>query len=288
MPMRMTITTIICAIAALSVAPAMRSGLAQGAGETCASEPKSDAPQGSHWYYRMDRETRRQCWFLAPEGTKVRPAVSPIPLPSPNPNLARSSDISADQPGHATLGEPLSARPFAGATFSMRWPDVSRESRLPETAIQTAGNTEHHDEFSTGEVSDPFAISPKPDTNTGTTNSEPEITAARSSYILVFFGGIVILFIFAFHKILKFIIGLLLGRRKKYDHWNTAHRMRVRIKNHSADTGGLIAQNILTGSVRGPSAKVFPAEKEIGQLRQSSDVEETLRQLLYSWQRSAA
>jgi hypothetical protein len=27
---------------------------------------RDTAPQGTHWYFRADRETKRQCWFLGP------------------------------------------------------------------------------------------------------------------------------------------------------------------------------------------------------------------------------
>jgi hypothetical protein len=36
---------------------------AQAAGE-CISAPKVPGPEGSHWYYRVDRTTKRHCWYL--------------------------------------------------------------------------------------------------------------------------------------------------------------------------------------------------------------------------------
>ena len=30
----------------------------------CLSAPNSAAPQGSHWYYRLDRATKRKCWYV--------------------------------------------------------------------------------------------------------------------------------------------------------------------------------------------------------------------------------
>jgi hypothetical protein len=35
-----------------------------GAADDCLAEPKGDAPQGQHWYYRIDRGTKRHCWYL--------------------------------------------------------------------------------------------------------------------------------------------------------------------------------------------------------------------------------
>src|SRR5262249_13930847 len=33
----------------------------------CIAKPNAAAPQGEHWYYRTNRATGRQCWYLAPE-----------------------------------------------------------------------------------------------------------------------------------------------------------------------------------------------------------------------------
>jgi hypothetical protein len=48
-----------------------------GTADDCLAEPKGDAPQGQHWYYRIDRGTKRHCWYLKGEGEKVARAASP-------------------------------------------------------------------------------------------------------------------------------------------------------------------------------------------------------------------
>ena len=50
---------------------AMSTSAARAAKE-CIVTPNSQPPQGQHWYYRTDRESKRQCWYLGPEGTTVR------------------------------------------------------------------------------------------------------------------------------------------------------------------------------------------------------------------------
>ena len=37
------------------------------AADDCLAGPNTEAPQGSHWYYRLDRLSHRQCWYLGPE-----------------------------------------------------------------------------------------------------------------------------------------------------------------------------------------------------------------------------
>jgi hypothetical protein len=38
----------------------------------CDAKPDKSPPQGEHWYYRTDRATKRQCWYLGPEGASVQ------------------------------------------------------------------------------------------------------------------------------------------------------------------------------------------------------------------------
>ena len=45
------------ALAATSASRATRA-------EDCLAGPNAQSPQGSHWYYRIDRATHRKCWYL--------------------------------------------------------------------------------------------------------------------------------------------------------------------------------------------------------------------------------
>lgn len=45
------------------------------AADDCLAQPNAQAPQGSHWYYRFDRVKQRRCWYLGPQGQKVRQAA---------------------------------------------------------------------------------------------------------------------------------------------------------------------------------------------------------------------
>jgi hypothetical protein len=49
----------------------------------CLSGPKGQAPEGSHWYYRIEHATKRHCWHLADErDTVARPSVADLPPPA--------------------------------------------------------------------------------------------------------------------------------------------------------------------------------------------------------------
>lgn len=43
---------------------------AQAAADNCLTAPKDKTPAGSHWYYRLERGTKRQCWYLRGENDK--------------------------------------------------------------------------------------------------------------------------------------------------------------------------------------------------------------------------
>jgi hypothetical protein len=60
----------------------------QAAADSCLSAPKGATPSGSHWYYRIDRVTKRQCWYLREESDTAddkfaRAAAPPASAPAP-------------------------------------------------------------------------------------------------------------------------------------------------------------------------------------------------------------
>ena len=65
MPKRITCVPAMLAMLFIALTP--RAGGAEPAGDDCVAKPNSAAPQGSHWYYRVDRTANRRCWFLVPK-----------------------------------------------------------------------------------------------------------------------------------------------------------------------------------------------------------------------------
>jgi hypothetical protein len=70
MPTRMAL--FVTAIFTIFLSAGFGTAQANYTADDCLAKPNATAPQGSHWYYRVDRMTRRECWYLGPEG-KVRP-----------------------------------------------------------------------------------------------------------------------------------------------------------------------------------------------------------------------
>lgn len=65
--------------------------------DSCLTAPKGATPAGSHWYYRLDRVTKRQCWYLREENDasedKFTRAAPPASAPAPT--------AAADEPAPA-------------------------------------------------------------------------------------------------------------------------------------------------------------------------------------------
>src|SRR5947199_6691717 len=60
-------------LAILVLVSTARSGGAEPATDDCIAKPNSAPPQGSHWYYRVDRAANRRCWFLGPRRLEIAP-----------------------------------------------------------------------------------------------------------------------------------------------------------------------------------------------------------------------
>lgn len=72
---------------------------ASTAAADCLASPKGIAPQGQHWYYRVERSTKRQCWYLRAEGGKdnakdsAKPAQTAQAEPSPADSAAPQHSV---------------------------------------------------------------------------------------------------------------------------------------------------------------------------------------------------
>ena len=69
-----------------------------GAAEECLAKPKDGAPQGQHWYYRIDRTTKRQCWYLRDKDDASSQAAVPAPSDkTPSDKTASDKAASLDK-----------------------------------------------------------------------------------------------------------------------------------------------------------------------------------------------
>jgi len=116
------------------------------AADDCLSGPKDPAPNGSHWYYRIDHATKRQCWYLKDEKPSQSAAANSSPSakpasPSAETTTQRSiADAHAELPAQAATEQPkrgdgLARAIAADATIATPAAETQRSavaSRWPE------------------------------------------------------------------------------------------------------------------------------------------------------------
>jgi hypothetical protein len=94
-----------------------QTSLAEPAADECKTKPGSSAPPGSHWYYRINRTDQRRCWFLGPQGAKVRSqahaTASNVSSPTRTPPRENAVETARAIPASMELAQrtPLEAVP---------------------------------------------------------------------------------------------------------------------------------------------------------------------------------
>jgi len=133
-----------------------QTSLAKPAADECKTEPGSSAPPGSHWYYRVNRTDQRRCWYLGPEGAKVRSqareAPSRVSSPTRTPQRENAVETAGIIPAPMELAQrtPLEAASTksheAAADFAALSSDLPKtpelDAREPTT---TNGYTSEHE-----------------------------------------------------------------------------------------------------------------------------------------------
>jgi hypothetical protein len=121
----------------------------------CLASPKGAAPQGQHWFYRVERATKRQCWYLRAEGAKATQsaqattdAPNAAPAAPQSVQNARAEYIAAQTSAAANPPAPAAAatQQAPGTTdanpaqpaVATRWPDAAAASPAPQPSPATA------------------------------------------------------------------------------------------------------------------------------------------------------
>jgi hypothetical protein len=134
------------------------------AADECLSGPKGQTPQGGHWYYRVDRTTKRHCWYLGDEREKLSQIAPPNSARSAKPASPKAenamqpsiADAHAELPVQTRIEAPnavpaaampanTAARENNGSVWTpaaetqrsviaSRWPDQSSAAASPDPA----------------------------------------------------------------------------------------------------------------------------------------------------------
>src|SRR6478735_6044371 len=67
----------------------------QAAADSCLTAPKGATPAGSHWYYRIDRVTKRQCWYMREEADTADDKFARAAPPASAPAAASAAEEPA-------------------------------------------------------------------------------------------------------------------------------------------------------------------------------------------------
>jgi hypothetical protein len=136
----------------LFIALTPRAGGAESAGDDCVAKPNSAAPQGSHWYYRVDRTANRRCWFLGPEGLKMRQAQSPKRLLSVTSTPQLNPQLNTDTGAEAAASESVanvSTSPFL-SKGSPPTPQLNTDTGAEAAASELVANVSTFPSLSKG------------------------------------------------------------------------------------------------------------------------------------------
>ncbi|HKS84769.1 MAG TPA: hypothetical protein VJR71_04770 [Pseudolabrys sp.] len=128
---KLTLVTILRAFALASVSWLMWTGAAPGS-EKCLIAPNAPPPRDEHWYYRTDRATNQQCWYLAPLDKAVQKRVTEKPRPS-RPQLPQTAPPSPPSPDRMALDGTVDAG-NTEADVPMREPAINgpEPAKLPD------------------------------------------------------------------------------------------------------------------------------------------------------------
>ena len=68
------------------------------AADECLASPKATTPAGGHWYYRIEKGTKRKCWYLGDAGARVNKTVAAKPVADEQDASETAADTAAPAP----------------------------------------------------------------------------------------------------------------------------------------------------------------------------------------------
>jgi hypothetical protein len=127
----------------------VQTSFAEPAVNECKAKPDSSAPAGSHWYYRVNRTDKQHCWYLGPEGAKVRSQAS-------GGISSRKGTAARENPPEMTQGMPAPMEPARRTTTEVASAAVAEDvaappSDLPKTSDSTTSEPQTISNSSTQE-----------------------------------------------------------------------------------------------------------------------------------------
>jgi hypothetical protein len=245
-------------------------GSSARAADDCITGPKGQAPQGSHWYYNLNRVTHRRCWHLGAEGLKIRQVASPKPSSTTMPTLQQRAEIPtlksvadshAEQLIEVPSAElPIVANPTAqpppeatedaaadvnsqGWALSSRWPNEPNSSGSTDREPGLTSNPDTHGHSRMDSQDE------KPPVVTAARLAAPEATVSSDQPLLALLAGALALAAIICPMIFKYSAARRRGRRDIFDR-RAARNANVPDKRVPPTLSGSVAPTRHTSVVR--------------------------------------
>lgn len=133
------------------------------AASDCLASPKGVAAQGQHWFYRLERTTKRQCWYLRAEGAKEGAKAVPTVQATADASNAAPAAPQSVQNAHAEF-----VAPQASAAPSAPGPAAA----APQQASGTSADAD---------AAQPAVATPWPDAAVAAASPAPQPSPATTS-----------------------------------------------------------------------------------------------------------
>ena len=102
------------------------------AADDCLSKPKGLAPEGSHWYYRIDRASKRHCWYLGDQRERLSRAK-----PQDSAPIADSASPQKETATQRPVTDAYAELPLPQTRVEQQ-PNASALQRIPATTANAA------------------------------------------------------------------------------------------------------------------------------------------------------
>jgi len=96
------------------------------AADDCLAGPNAATPQGTHWYYRVDRATHRECWYLGPE--RRTHAHQDASTARSHPSNTMSAQPASQTPIEARTAEAAGVGPLAAEPLTVEMAPVQAKT----------------------------------------------------------------------------------------------------------------------------------------------------------------
>jgi hypothetical protein len=197
----------------------------EAAGDTCRASPGAAAPQGLHWYYRVDRASKRHCWYLSTGGIHVHSFASvAAPAPSQHESAAEPAGAATTNttvqtaaaqtpvPQAPSAEAPLPEPPVHGhgaINFSARWQELPKSLDLDAHDVTPPSNDYAGEGGATIAVaqmpSAPFAVADRDRIRDQSSASQQRSKSGLGFGSILLACGLGILFLFLCREALKLV-----------------------------------------------------------------------------------